>query len=85
MTTITAREPEPNWANKDPGHAPVMAQPRPNINPPYTWPLLNFLFVKVISSPLMVLIFSFLIKNTEIAPTTTAVPITDFIKVLLSR
>ncbi len=32
-----------NWANNGPGHAPVMAQPMPNIKPPMIWPLLNVL------------------------------------------
>ena len=70
--------PEPTCAKRGPGQAPVKAHPRPKVKPPMIWPLLNFLSVKVISSPCMVLTLNFLIKNTEIAPTTTAVPITPY-------
>jgi hypothetical protein len=32
--TDTAKAPVPIWAKRGPGQAPVMAQPKPKINPP---------------------------------------------------
>lgn len=39
--TITTVTPVPICANKGPGQAPVIAQPKPNNKPPYTCPLLK--------------------------------------------
>ena len=49
--TITTKDPVPICANNGPGQAPVIAQPRPKINPPYICPLLNSLVEIFISSP----------------------------------
>jgi hypothetical protein len=58
---ITTVKPLPICANNGPGQAPVMAQPKPKIKPPYICPLLNVLGVITICSPSSVLMFIFLI------------------------
>jgi len=41
--TMMTVVPLPINANSGPGQAPVIAQPNPNNNPPYTWPFENLI------------------------------------------
>ena len=71
--------PVPICANKGPGHAPVMAQPRPKKYPTKDLPPIEFFLVKFYGFAMDGFDVEFLIKSTETRPTAMALPMTPYI------